>query len=461
MKYTEEAFNKINKYFINNINKVFRLFEEIMLGNFSWDLFINYQDILMDTLYKIKEEEFKLKHILKSIRKNNNKKNNEKKIMIYIDRIENGENQIKMFGDFLAWIFYYNTEDLIDNHMKQDKVGINSVGSGIYAEIFLVKQLNKSESEQFYLYNNITSFLRLGDVSVFDKRVCRIIGFGEIKSSIPDSNSKMDVSIDIISNYKNLNIGKEAKNDEFFGYDFLSDNMNKHLQKQIDTMKSNLAIQKPDAQAGLEIDKYHYDKLEKLINKCHKNGYAFIKVSDNVAYLSIKNNMKEIDFDSIIDKDILNSLFCKNPSNGQNRLVMSNLNILSYGKSVPFLLNPLTITCKRKMLKQSIVILYNYNYIIEELKKDGFEYKMLKKRPTLVKIENGSKIKIDLNSICETIPRMFVDEHTVVKFIKKTLVEIKNNKVPLNSNIYVNLVNRINKPEKNYKFDIGNKEEKI
>lgn len=35
MKYTEEVFNKINKYFINNINKVFRLFEEIVLGNFS------------------------------------------------------------------------------------------------------------------------------------------------------------------------------------------------------------------------------------------------------------------------------------------------------------------------------------------------------------------------------------------------------------------------------------------
>ena len=40
------------------------------------------------------------------------------------------------------------------------------------------------------------------------------------------------------------------------------------------------------------------------------------------------------------------------------------------------------------------------------------------------------------------------------------LAEIKNNKVPLNSNIYVNLVNRINKPAKNYKFDIENKEEK-
>ena len=228
MKYTEEVFNKINKYFINNINKVFRLFEEIVLGNFSWNLFINYQDILMDTLYKIKDEEFKLKHILKNIRKNSDEENNEK--------------EIKMFGDFLAWIFYYNTEDLIDNHMKQDKVGINSIGSGIYIEIFLVKQLNKSESGQFYLYNNITSFLRLGDVSVFDKRVCRIIGFGEIKSSIPDSNSKMNVSIDIISNYKNLNIGKEAKNDEFFGYNFLSDNINKHLQKQIDNMENNLSI---------------------------------------------------------------------------------------------------------------------------------------------------------------------------------------------------------------------------
>lgn len=206
------------------------------------NLFINYQDILMDTLYKIKDEEFKLKHILKNIRKNSDEENNEKEIETYIDCIENGEKQIKMFGDFLAWIFYYNTEDLIDNHMKQDKVGINSIGSGIYIEIFLVKQLNKSESGQFYLYNNITSFFRLRDVSVFDKRVCRIIGFGEIKSSIPDSNSKMNASIDIISNYKNLNIGKEAKNDEFFGYNFLSDNINKHLQKQIDNMENNLSI---------------------------------------------------------------------------------------------------------------------------------------------------------------------------------------------------------------------------
>ena len=449
IEYGKEQFDIVNKNFNKNIKKVLKIYKDILSSKISWKSFIDYQNILIDTLYKLKVEEFKLKKILKEIHKNKDKLNNETEIKKYLESLKNGEYQIKIFGEFLAWIFYKNDIDLIDNHMEQQAVNINSIGSGTQAEITAIKKLNTEDNQQFYIYNNITTFLRLGDVSVFDKNYARIIGYGEIKSSMPDENSIVTINIDVITSF---NLNKEDLNDipkKKINYDFLTEDMKKHLEKQLKVMGDNLKIKNDKKHIEANVESYHYKDFEKLINKCYRNGYAFIKISDNVAYLSVKSNLIEMNPAEMLDTRTIESLLTPQLSKEKSFMQISPLDVLTYGKSMPFLLLPISTSVKRKYLKQTIFIFYTFNKVIADLEKKGYTYKKTKGRATLFKIENNKKILIDLLTCSQLITKMFLDEKAIMNTTKKMLDKTK--KLPNNSNVYMTFVNHVNKPSKKNK----------
>ena len=187
-KTIENEYKKTIKKCKNNLNKVFKIYIDLINSIFSWENFIEYQNILAETLYEEKKQEIPLRRILKKIRNGLDKTNNEKEVQKKIEGLEAIEKSIKIFGDFLAWIFYMNNGELIEKHLEREKIGMHSIGSGVVAEIETVKRLNTPQNPQFYLYNELSSFLRIGDLSVFDKCTGRIIGFAEMltteKSSV-------------------------------------------------------------------------------------------------------------------------------------------------------------------------------------------------------------------------------------------------------------------------------------
>lgn len=276
-KFNEIQFQNCIKKCNKNINKAFKIYLNLTDGIFSWENFIDYQNILIETLYEIKKQEFPLKKILKKVKNGTDNINDEKLLSIKIEKLESIENSIKIFGDFLCWIFYMNSLSLIDKHLEKPQIGMHSIGSGIVAEIEAIKRLNTPDNPQFYLYNEISSFLRIGDLSVFDKEAGKIIGFGEVKSSKPQDNN-LNISIDFIVNKKNLYLPRNLKIKKNQKHNFLDENMIKHLNKQIQSMKDSLTNKKKfNKKIEQEVNIPHYKDLQSLINKCNKNGFAIKK----------------------------------------------------------------------------------------------------------------------------------------------------------------------------------------
>lgn len=78
---------------------------------------------------------------------------------------------------------------------------------------------------------------------------------------------------------------------------------------------------------------------------------------------------EEIDFKDVFDKEQVLEILTTNPIKGQNNITFSKLNLLSYGKNIPFLFLPISNIAKKKALNQTIFIIFNYNSAIDIINK--------------------------------------------------------------------------------------------
>lgn len=445
-KYSEQVFEKCCNNIKKNLNRAFSLYEDLLNGKFSWELFIEYQNVLIDALYAEKKEELSLKEIRKQVRKGIDKVNDEKNINSFINQLNFYERNILIYGDFLCWTFYKNDFELVDEHIKKAKVGINSVGSGIVAEIEFIKKINVPENPQFYIYNSISSFLRIGDVSIFDKTKIRIVGLGEIKSSKP-KDGQMTISMDmIVKNDNNIYYPKNMNAVTNGDKSFLNDKMIEHLEKQIQEMKESFNPNKINIKLEKEVPCFHFGELEKLINECDKNGVAYIKVSNDIAYIAMDNDYSgDIDFSKYIPKKEIEKMFRKEPLKGQNTLKFSNLDFLSRGKNVPYLYYPMPLEILKKGLNQTICIVYTYNNIIDWFSKKDFQYTTKKKIEYLEKKYNNKSIAICLKAIDELYISMFLDEKSGISMLETMIKETEKQPSVPKREIYVNVRNILSK----------------
>ncbi len=438
----DKSFKKCINLCKKKINESFKIYSDITNSNFSWETFISFQNNLIETLYEEKKQEIPLRKTLKKIRNGSDTINTEKDVLRKIEQLETLEHSIKILGDFFCYIFYMNDFDLIDKHIEKPQVGMHSIGSGIVAEMETIKRLNVPENPQFYLYNELSSFLRIGDVSVFDRLQSRIIGFGEIKSSIPQ-DGKLDISIDFIVKSQNLYVPTSLQHKENKGHDFLDEDMIKHLEKQVDTMKDSLVNKKQvDKNLQQEVKLPHYKDLELLINQCYRNGFAIKKVSNDIMYLSVKNdfndlNIQNIDLNEKFKSNNIIEDFNLNPKDGYNNIIYSKLELLSYGKNTPFLFLPLSNNAKKKALNQSLFIIFNYNTIIKHFSEQGFVFVKKKKIPYLEKKLENEIISLCLYAIHEQYVNMFLDEKSAIDILTMMLSESKVGKG--NRQIFVNM----------------------
>lgn len=448
-RFNENDFKNVCKKINDNLERVYQIYSDLLHGNFSWALFIEYQNILMDSLYEEKKAEITLKKIRKDVRKGLDKSVKEEHLNYCIDKLQFLERNIKIFGDFLCWTFYKNDQDLIDEHIKKKTVNINSFGSGIVAEIELLRKINVPENPEFYIYNAISSFLRIGDLSIFDKYSFRIVGLGEIKSSVPE-NGQMKVSLDMIvknnnSVYYPKNMHAKVEEDKTF----LNEEMLSHLKQQVEEMKSSFNPQNLPKKIDKEVASFHFEALKKVIEECDINNAAYVKVSDDILYVAAKNEYENsIDYKKIIPKDVVEKMLVKNPLAGQNQIGIQQLNLLSDGKNLPYLYYPIPIDTLKKGLNQTISIVYSFNKVVEEFNKLGFEYTTKKKIPFLQKKTDQNLIKVDLRCVCDYYINMFLDENGAIDLIKTMLDLSDDDSLPPNRKIFVNVKNTMTKKSK-------------
>jgi hypothetical protein len=102
----------------------------------------------------------------------------------------------RYLGDSFAWFFYQFDVDLLEKHAKRPLSPHMSIGVGGQAELRLAQGL-RTIAGYFVIHHAATSFLRLGDMSVWSPKSGRIVGIGEAKAGIP-AGDRVSVQVQYI-----------------------------------------------------------------------------------------------------------------------------------------------------------------------------------------------------------------------------------------------------------------------
>jgi hypothetical protein len=102
----------------------------------------------------------------------------------------------RYLGDCFAWFFYQFETELIERHNQRPVVARMSAGVGGYGEYELARNLS-SVDKHLVIHHSLTSFLRLGDLSIWNSHTQRIVGIGEAKCG-PVVDGKVSIHVDFI-----------------------------------------------------------------------------------------------------------------------------------------------------------------------------------------------------------------------------------------------------------------------
>lgn len=91
-------------------------------------------------------------------------------------------------GDAFAWFFYQFDEQLLSEHAQRPLVGRMSAGSGGQAEALLAQQFQMFQG-CLVIHHSLTTRLRLGDLSLWDPQIARIVAIAEAKTSPGDDST--------------------------------------------------------------------------------------------------------------------------------------------------------------------------------------------------------------------------------------------------------------------------------
>ncbi len=139
----------------------------------------------------------------------------------------------KVMGDSFAWIFYRNEHELLRNHANHEANPHLPTGIGGRGEIHFIRGCPMF-GDYFVLAHSITTFLRIGDVSLFDLSEGIVAGIGELKTRAV-GDSELVVTINLVGPKLNKSRLPKTASDQTtqHSYQPLPPQMLERLKRQI------------------------------------------------------------------------------------------------------------------------------------------------------------------------------------------------------------------------------------
>ena len=417
-----------------------------------------FQPKLATTLFKL--DEYYRKIIQKEKKLIKNKKSYENKWFVknlnslnsYKKAINEAIEIGKGIGDSFAWIFYYRNTKFLNKHLEHQKISHTPPGIGGEAELQFIKNIFKFE-EFFVLYHGITSFLRVGDVSLIDLKLGEVVALGEIKA-INKDNKELNLSLHVIGpnkfgqNLSKLKKGGKPKK--------LPLNIESKLKIQLNNMgkffdKNIMSIGKEDI-----LNAYNIFNLQKLFDKITKKKIVIEKVSESLLIFGIRNNKKTLakrilkepraQNNKIFEKVNLSSNVQNilDKSSSENQLILGELSINYFIGGTPIFWWPLQKKVLEKLFFKEIIFITIYNpyYFVKKLRESEFKitYTGVKWNFKISRLINGKTLSIEnVNYFINAITYHLMKEEAIIELLLKLVEKAKNGEIIENSKTMIEI----------------------
>jgi len=371
----------------------------------------------------------------------------------------------KALGDSFAWIFYEDERPLLDEHLKHEELSHLPSGIGAVGELAFIKNV-KSMGNCLIIYHGITTFLRLGDVSLFDFSSQKVTAIGELKTRQVD---KKHVEVTIIlagwqpqrNEQSNLVSGENSIPGKSSLLIDLPPKMKERLGRQLKNISVSLdkRNKKPDNQKSMSVQ-IHINELNQLYTKLKPYRFEYQKVGPGLLLMAYRNrpqplssrllgrsqansNKKLKEFPnkvhSIIDQ-----------TRNDNSLYHSSFYYDSSGRAfglkgtTPLLWWPLNINLIRAIIFQDIFIITIFNpvHLIKKLESIGWKVEQNAENGTylVTKENNGTELRIEYFSyFMKLIQNYLFREEVIVNVIGDTAKTVDQEGLPPYTRVVMNI----------------------
>ncbi len=361
----------------------------------------------------------------------------------------------KVIGDSFAWLFYGGHRDILRKHFRHERIDHLPMGIGGKGELEFVKQYQIING-CLVIYHGITSFLRIGDISLFDPNSMKLVAIGELKTTKID-DTKLLVRLCIVGDLVN-NIKKEEIiiNSNYSFEQQLPQNIKNKLEKQLKKMTDSLVFAKSEMSLTFDSNSYLIRIIE-LLKQLENKFLVSEKIDDGLLMFIFKNSQKSLfsrffnmsknnikkrlkNFENKVET-IANTRFIKNGIN-RNSLIINGFKPDTFIGRTPLFWWSVSPKITKEIVFQNtqIVTIYNPAFLLEKLENVGFEIKE-NNRKISAKIIVGSKfLKIqNVKYFLGLIQTSLYEENLILSVFESLLEKIKTNEIKSNTNVELDI----------------------
>jgi hypothetical protein len=367
----------------------------------------------------------------------------------------------KVLGDAFAWLFYYNERQLLKKHYDHEPIPHLALGIGGRGEYEFFKNSPRF-GKYFVLAHSITTFLRQGDVSLIDPKEMKVAAIGELKSK-KISETEISVSVNFIGeklSQEMLPKISEPKGEPIKLSDQFPQQLVERFKRQIKQIQEGFkpkTSERPPEKMEIQLLE---TGLNELFNGSSIGKWGNIKVDRGLLLVGIKSEkmplyaqlkgetlmeensfkqnletMKEPLFE-ILDRQLPNNSAIPSwilyPTNGRY--------VLPFGMK-PFVWWPLDAALRKAIIFQKfrVMTIYNPAFLIDELKRNGFDVQFEKDgKMKIIKAIGEKRYEfLGMDYFFGAIRTQFFSDASIVSFIRLAYekMEAENFKQPTRVNL--------------------------
>jgi len=458
--------------------KLKKLIDEVEIEyKWCWDFLVKLKtgdrkNLLPDNLFefqpKLAVAVFKLSEAYRAIAKEKNIlitkkqhlspnwfKRRMKVLSSYQDSLEEIKKIGKVLGDSFAWLFYGDERVFLRKHFLHEKTPHIPSGIGGQGELEFIRQA-KFINNKFVLYHGITSFLRIGDISLIDLKSRKLVAIGEIKTKqIDDSNLLVGFYYvgEAVHEVGKKEISIEANDGANYK---LPQQLQEKLNKQLKKMTDSFVLPNNREDKKLVSNAY-INKLDKLFENIKRNKGACEKAGDGLLLFgfsinktslfskffnefggNLKNILKEFEkqMESIVDISQIGK------DGNKNSFFVGQLRKeLSAGITPIFWWGTNTENIGKLIFGDVYLgTLYNPAHFLKKLRNLGFEVEQKGKSFKISKVIGTSKFEVmNVSSFLDFLQQSLFDEEILISTFNTIIEKIESNELKPNTNVHIDM----------------------
>lgn len=359
----------------------------------------------------------------------------------------------RSIGDAFAWMFYMREREYLEKHFEHEPITHTPPGIGGTGELEIIKNI-KFINGQMAIYHGITTFLRIGDFSLFDLRTLRLSALAELKTERTGTD-EITMRLHILGPNHSQNIFLTNRSGPE-NIEPLSESVRQKLQRQLKEMSDALTIQEPTIKgssyyAGYVQELANLAKISRLSLRTHR------KIGDGLMLICYRNrsNNKQRLSTRIMNRSRSNTgnmaegienlaLEIMNKDVKENSLIIDTINTDLFLGIMPIFWWNVPLEFLRALYFKEILVftLYNPLHLAQKLKKSGFDVAPTANYTSyeVSKTIDGNVLEVGgFDYFTMLVRRHLMKEEVVIEILTSILEKVESGEFQLNTRVDLRL----------------------